>query len=1701
MMTEAIRQQLYRDLEKLYPLHRLQKETRARRQPAEPLSQTDLLVQRQRKFMGLKEQLQAQILLHLHTLFEFSADPARLQSAVEQALQELFVTEQACMKNGSYDATGCMLFLFRKFWFANLPSPYPRQSGPETADGSWDPFTEHQPLPLPALHHAQQAGFFTKVPQEVTRWTQRFLMFERYHRLDALEHETRLDRYRNLHASRNETVRQAGWHLDDVMIWLEFRQLEEPHTSEHDLGALSRKLSEELEDRLAPDVLAEEPLQPFLYVLLRCHQFCLAETIEPAEQERLQQLFANRQLDSILDLMRVVVYRTLEDQRLSDTGTILDRLQAEGFNIAHQDFRDPYLVRLVPLSQTEQLERCRLPVFLPIESLSGDFPQDMLLSQQAFQDWHERIAGELVEDYEAFVLSRIQPLPKAHLLPRLLCFAVTQALAEWPWLPAKMPVELTARVRSLLPESAVRQLVRPRKGYEVKSRKDLERLVEAEIQHQWEPLQRIAATRRIQGYHDYNQFSRYLILQQVQETYGQELDMEALPLAALTEEWIRPGWVRQRAEKWGIETQQSHPHTLESVRQYLTRTVPLEAISPELENRFESSEHERRQIYADLVEQIAPRFYQLLVAHERHRLELPRLPADIEEIPRLVRLLAPPLADIQQQILSRLQKAFERSAAPLFRAQTAPYLLDCDEWEAYLAWEIWNHTRKDIAHYREEGDLDRLLTLLQQAADRAEPAPGARAFATVQSTLLDLLAQPQGDSGITSQAVQEIVALLPQLNCMACGQTSCQDFARSLLLGQAAPQHCIHLAAHAIPVLSKTLDRLKPGDHNRETGGSIFDLLRDRHSWRTSGAREAFCNVLSITTQQTRRRFLERLRSIWEQISPKPQIFKCPDLETLYHELCRYMGHEAVERLSEEEKNFLMEHGDHRQQAEWRLLKERQHWLFGAHKDRQSRPLLQSRDPALAAASAYQNIFFLEQLSAPDRERVMQYRLEEHQDGFSHWWNEDLLTMNLPDFSIRDWEDFAKIIKNAYWHQESSYPAADVLAVLGKETFLQNSVPRMVEVLCSRFIDLEAAHLANTHQQLQAFREQPEHHRIERVEELKQLIAALLDETALETEPAGAGESFPQQPDMAAREDRLTIDCNALWEDFQRENFPMSASVLQQLGTSLQERTTFIRNLMELQLQNRYQELVEVQWLRKSLEIDSGPQTGKPQTLQAPAGNDALNPPGAAAEAGSPAHLSFVPVESVRLLIRHRLRKGKSRPEVANELQEFFQSHDELKQGFLNSVLYKLILRRQMDLLQPLADDSVAPGKTADRDRSGVSEQVLCAGSESAAEAEAVFGEAFPELCSFLDLLLKGHGFMDRERLFHYLFLLAKMEGNLDALTALLREIRETSDIMEAAWLRFTQDRILEGPLPKTLPGTTAGIPLLASRIKDKAPVNHALQQGLSRTAKRNVAAAVNELLSFIQFHVLEQWQQGGDAEAVLRDLQRSGCDLNGIETEALRTAIRKQWDRRRQLLEHKIWITTSVTARRLAAEHPELHEAERAFHRIRMELLQGSPSADGDHQEIVSRRGVALGQIKEEVYRQLSDLLEKERMETFQKRIRQIVAQLDHKLREIQQGWLNGTINRRTLFYVLRQYQKGDAEPGWEDFERFLREHWFLPMAELRSSQRPDAEERIRHRDAKFRALLGVSLLELETESRARAEQDRQSWADAQMAALEHGF
>ncbi len=1398
MINDSMRESIYREVETMFPWPGSSREPRAGDEPggvasgwAERSNDGDLSVLWQSEMQTLLGQVKDQVLFQLHAMFEIPASATDIQSAVDEALAAQYALEQSCASKGSYDAAGYARFLLRQYW-------------QRTSESSQSRTVAAQSL-LTGLRHVEASGFFQKTPMEIGSWTRWFLQVERYHRQDAIHSEQRLDRYRALHRGLGSAGPRS---FDDLLIWLEFRLLAEPDGVEADVATLSRQVAQEPGfggwNHLFPGI----PASAAIYILLRCHQMCLLEIVEPREQRRFQQMLATRQLDTILDLMRLVVHRTMGEPRLPEAAMLLDQLQAEGFNIDHQRFHDPYEANLVPIADTELFELSRLPLLVSLEEMTGEFETDLESNETRFGSWFRRLLQEAASEHEIYRQARRQALPRAQLLRQLVRFAATWVLAKYPWPLDQLPTDLVEDVRGLLPDAAVRHLVRPRKGYELKSKQDLQALIANECRQQQEALQRIATSACIQGLHDYACFIRYLLHQHWREKLGLNLDDESMqerPLELLSAELRGLGWVISAARRWGIDLHQANPHSLESVQDYLREISPSERIMEQLAAEFVASENERRHVYQGLVAELLPAFHRLVVAHGRVQAQLPRLCLTAQwrdEVPALIALLTPTQQFLKEMASGCVQQYLNHSSAAMYREPLRPHLHNVAEWHAYLAWET--HRRLGVKDNlcSEDGDPERLLRELEEAASRVVLPPHELFTETVQGAVLALLQPSPAVPDLPPEILGAVLALLPRVDCGACGQANCRAFAEALWCDRTPASACVQLLPTGVEALREMAANHRPTSNVAAAADGLLEVLKDRRKWRQSTARVQFHNVLSVPVQKARQLLTERLQGIWRRLTPKPQIFKWPSSEEFYQGLCRYLGYEAAERLQRAERHLLVEHGDVRRQSEWRVFMERRDWLGLARRRRQSQPLLRHQDPTWVARQTYDQVFFLHQLGPRDRELVLRQRLEQHQDGFSRWWNDDLLTMNLPGFSIRDWEDFSKIINNAYWHQEMSLPGGDVLAVLqqggGQEGLPPEADPvHMLHAYLERLMGQEQAAHERRREILQ------QHRRGQSVADagqLRELIEAFVDGSGREREPcrpptidAGAAAVSGWAVDA---EDQCALELEYLWDHFQQVGFAISpefvcrwedltsdeaevlvadlartgialvrprerAVVICSWDQPLPKRIGLVRSLLLAAILRRRREELECGWLQAKLRDRS---LGRP------------------------------PLGAIRLLIRQRLRSGMEREQIHQELLAALAgagAYPGLIDGWCADLLHHLACKRQ----HQLADGS-----------SG-----LALGLPGETDEESVLYR-FPMLTAFLDRLLERHLILDRERLLRNLFLLAKMEGNLDTLTGLLREIRETSDVIEAAWLRFTEERILEGPVFKSLArhipgGPVAGFP------------------------------------------------------------------------------------------------------------------------------------------------------------------------------------------------------------------------------------------------------------------------------------------------------
>jgi hypothetical protein len=324
-------------------------------------------------------------------------------------------------------------------------------------------------------------------------------------------------------------------------------------------------------------------------------------------------------------------------------------------------------------------------------------------------------------------------------------------------------------------------------------------------------------------------------------------------------------------------------------------------------------------------------------------------------------------------------------------------------------------------------------------------------------------------------------------------------------------------------------------------------------------------------------------------------------------------------------------------------------------------------------------------------------------------------------------------------------------------------------------------------------------------------------------------------------------------------------------------------------------------------------------------------------------------------------------------------------------------------------------------------------------------------LTKALNQSLRAHYAHDVQKLKAYMYLLARMEGDLDRLTALLREIRETSDIIEAAWLAFTEKRAAQPSGAVAAPAPGAPIPLLASQLEDQGRFNRYLYDGLPRGEPRESSQAYWELISILQFYVVTA-APDDSPEDMCQRFAADNYDLGALSPEAVQYALSHQAHHRQRLLPRKISICTEVLAHRLAKADPHLAQSAAAFLRQKGGFLKEEGlAAELGKGRTAAARGVDLAKIKNELYVQIADLLTDERTESFTRHIGQIIERLEEERRDTLAALQRGELNRLTAFYILRQYQKDQDRVPPADLCRFLRRYQPEVLADLRVRLAPE--------------------------------------------------
>jgi hypothetical protein len=1572
----------------------------------------------------------------LGRLFGSSHGEAALVPRVEQTLRDLLRVDGFAGTEAAGDPRKACLRLFRRLWSEGVPK------GAETDRR------------FPGMAHAARVGFFQRVPLDITPWVRWILQVEHYHRTDPDRHEERLDRYRFLRQERPDALLVE---VEDVLVWTEqelFRGVPEKLADRASLCARA------LENRLVPALRFPEPFPALIYLLMRCHRFCLAEVVDPRDEERANAVEASRELHCLTDLMLAIYRRCLNADPLPDAAVVLEELVQEGFNVEHESFKDPYTASLVPPEETPRFDEAVVRIFAIPDSLTGDLKKDGEAASAWWLEVQGRVLGALREEVRDLRSALEHPLPRKDLLRRCVRFLVSWALSghlreEVPSMP-----RLAERVRGALPEELLRRLVRQRRGFEVPTRKELQALVEKECSRQINVLEKALSDGRLEGEGDFHVMVRLAALSGMAFPDGKTWEVAATArrledVLERLESAVKAEDLLTRNFRFFLETPFPPAGTPFEMLEAVRCVVPREAILVAL-RRDGIPESEAAAAHDHVLGEFAGAFHKLAVASRRSPLS--RFPAALEErdLKRILAVLVAPLRELQAPVEASALENF-RSRAPLFqRRDDGLLLLSEEEWEAAVVQGALMSLGPDIRKALETQKPDRIRSFLEEQTEGWETLPDIPLRNPVSRLILNWI-DPVGAGEPDPDVVQDMVARLPGLDCGSCGEPRCRQFALGLLAGRYQPGGCVHLRARQRGDLQQRLQQFAADAAGARVPRTVFQLMTDPGLWRRISDRHrlkrAVRNALDVKRQKIRRLFFQKLEALWESLDRKPDIYRRPDAEAFYRALVETVGFDAAERISEEERRWLAQHGSRRLEAEWDRLELRRDWLQLSRLKVASRPRLEEADPGTLAERAYGKVFCLSQLDREDRHRVLLRRLETHEDGFSQWWNQDLVSMNHPNYLIDNWEEFSKVVKNAYWHQED-FPSP---LRLGREILEEWSKEGQAEAFAADWIRFlvgthaEALSGDGVQEARQAAGRSFEGAAEAILKDPGDLRRALEDLAArVEREETGRGSVLAER--SAARSRSLK---DSLREAFQRQAYrfhPDFTATPADLDPSERDLLPTRPNGGEKDFRARLSIPEVVHAL-----VEAVSRRWEEEAQMAGWLEDVL------LNSATPS----VPLSALEAWIRQALRAGSTPRDVEERIRNWFSAHPRWKEDLLTEWIGRLAAMARWEELVV-----AFPGVVV---------------QELHAPSLQRFAESHPKWFQGIREGVRRRGDLDRERLLHYLFVLAKMEGNLDVITGLLREIRETSDVIEAAWLQFTKDRLAEG-VPPTLPRTLPPrIPLLAGKLKDLDALHRGLRRGLSRSEKKAVADAVRELLLFMRFHIVQIPEAEEDPEEAFQAFLDAGYSLEGLDTEALREAFGREWQRRAAHRDNRIWIMTMAVARRCAALSIELQEADRAFAKARQNLLKEDAAREMD--SVCRWRGVALGKVKEQVYRELSELLERERLESFRKRIRQIVHQLDRKRLQIVKSWVCGEVNRFSVFHILRQRQKEDLTASLEDFRRFIVEQWTAKVEELRSGERAGARERLLELDESFQVLLGVSPLSVEEEARAEAEAALESW------------
>lgn len=1552
----------------------------------------------------------------LNSLFSWPIEEEKVNMTIGRALEEIdrFDREIGHIEKAVSDDRPLFESCFHYELRRQLTSPF--VSGTES----------HETLVEKII---EDIGFFERHPVEVSFWAQHFLAVERYHREEAIEQDKRID---ELAAVMHRL--DTGGKIDSVrefLLYLEHRIIND---GDKDLKGLSREVAAELSGHLNPELFPLIKLELATYFTMVAHAFCLAENISEEDQNRVQQLYMTREMVTLRDLMLLLYDQIMIERRMPSASVLLDRLQDLGFAVEHKDFRDTYKIKLIPAEDTIRYEKKKLALFLDLADLQGDMSKELEGQKFRLEEIFSDQVRQVNEMLSSIIEARKQPLPKAELIKKATLFAINWKLASHENEKNRLPADVLIKETNEFLSGPLLKLVRPRKGYEFKNKDSFHGFLKKEADVYLETIGRVCRKKKVESLFDFKYFCRWLIFG---ELYRQMSDNEGnIRLEKVKEicdflSKLDMDFVYSRANKEKFNLEETYPCSPVSFYKFLLRYLDIDEITSRVNNCSGSEEQILRDEIRKEIDKILPEWgatiFRLLVAYERKKNGLSRLSGNPEEIPQLIKILAPAFCHLEELAIERGREFLRRKGDSLFLKQIRPCIETEEEFRAFVRYQIKKYMYgQDVEIFSISHDLQALEGFIDERLSEVDIIPDMSFPDTVYSIILEeLKPAAEKETGVLSEEATQILRLLPKSNCGSCGETSCLAFAYGLLRRRRKPDECQQMSPGEVSSVKDLLDQ-------------ILVLIQPELSKEESGEWKEHLRVFNDASfALSRQIFWERLGEIFQEKQKRLQIFKKPSSNDLYRLFTKYLGFEATERIRVDEKQYLVSHGETWINAGWQEFFDTYDWFHRVQVTRKSMPFIEDHDALHQSAKYYRDKLFLYQLSDLDRALVLDYRMYKFMDGFSQWWNEDLLQLSAPGYQIQDWEDFSKIIKNAYWHQESSPASEEIFRSIQEEMEGDNELfDASIEMLREFILGIISERAQKYTEEKNLLEKFTSVESVEDTNQLARILSFIVNDIALKEKTLPELSLGRRTSAVFSAFDALGINIspNLMWRweklPVEVQNYLLESRVVDtdelnhfqrsKEGIIWREMITLREELLKgfivKDLQALEMEEIELQYFESQI-------------------RDVLSQQGG---------FRLVP-GSLSLYIDRLCRVEHGKEEIYENIKKLLRDHPDWEEQLLEEALCRLIRERQ--LIVTLGESRVS--------------------------------EAPQALVKCIDEHIRSRHVMDKERLLHYLFILAKMEGNLDALTALLREIRETSDIIEAAWLNFTTERAGESPKVIKDRVKTTGIPLEAINIRDKEKLNRYLKEGLPRGEKPLMNRAVWEIINVIRFYILQYAEGEVSASKILQSIKAEGYDLSAFSEDALVKAIETQISQRSNYADQKIWIFTSVIARKVASQSPELLEVEKLFFKQKGKLIKAKEGeALLPHAELASKRGVELAKVKEKVYYELSDLLEDERIKSFQMRIKQIVNQLDEKRADIYKGWDSGEINRRTVFYVLRQFQKEKQEPDWDDFRRFIRDQRTIRIQKLEESSAPDAEEIRNILEDSFEALLGINLRSLEEES-----------------------